>query len=277
VTQESDPSFDDLPPATLESQAGDQFSPEANSFLKRKDPPWSGWDVLSIALVAIIVIAASGFVIAYVLHRLFYPTIPLVVVAKEPLVGMLAQMAAYLVVLAFMISIVKRNLTQSFWSAIHWNWPKTSTGYVLGGIVLSFALQGLAHFLPMPKELPIDRFFQTPAEAWTLSLFGITLAPLMEELFFRGFLYPVLVRRMGLAFAIFLTSLAFGLIHAPQLGRAWGPVLVVFLVGLALTIVRATTKSVAPGFLMHIAYNGTISLLLFIVTNGFRHLEKLNR
>jgi len=54
-------------------------------------------------------------------------------------------------------------------------------------------------------------------------------------------------------------------------------VLVIFAVGLALTITRAVTKSVAPGFLMHVAYNGTISVLLFVVTDGFRHLEKLNQ
>lgn len=77
--------------------------------------------------------------------------------------------------------------------------------------------------------------------------------------------------------AIVLTAASFGLVHAPQLGRAWGPVLVIFAVGLALTITRAVTKSVAPGFLMHVAYNGTISVLIFVVTDGFRHLEKLNQ
>jgi membrane protease YdiL (CAAX protease family) len=54
-------------------------------------------------------------------------------------------------------------------------------------------------------------------------------------------------------------------------------VLVVFLVGLALTIARAVTKSVAPGFLMHVAYNGTISVLIFVATDRFRHLERLSQ
>src|SRR5579872_7587774 len=120
----------------------------------------------------------------------------------------------------------------------------------MAGVVQSVGLQGLAPLLPMPKDLPIDRFFQTSKEAWVLSIFGMTLAPLMEELFFRGFLYPVLVRRLGVALAIILTAAGFGLIHAPQLGRAWGPVFVVFLVGLTLTVTRAITKSVAPGFLI---------------------------
>src|SRR5437868_15145331 len=82
---------------------------------------------------------------------------------------------------------------------------KQKTAYELGGVVLAFGLQAVAHFLPMPKELPIDRFFQTPAEAWILSLFGATFAPLIEELFFRGFLYPVLARRLGLFLGVVLT------------------------------------------------------------------------
>jgi membrane protease YdiL (CAAX protease family) len=54
-------------------------------------------------------------------------------------------------------------------------------------------------------------------------------------------------------------------------------VLVVFLVGLTLTITRALTKSVAASLLIHIAYNATLSVLIFIVSDGFRHLEKLNQ
>jgi membrane protease YdiL (CAAX protease family) len=58
---------------------------------------------------------------------------------------------------------------------------------------------------------------------------------------------------------------------------AWGPLLVIFLVGLALTIVRAKKDSVAASLLMHIGYNGTLSALMFVATDGFRHLEKLNQ
>jgi membrane protease YdiL (CAAX protease family) len=54
-------------------------------------------------------------------------------------------------------------------------------------------------------------------------------------------------------------------------------VLVIFIVGLALTIARALSKSVAASLIMHMAYNGTLSVLLFVATGGFRHLERLNQ
>jgi membrane protease YdiL (CAAX protease family) len=242
-----------------------------------ENPVWTGWDILQILFLTIASVFIFLPVVALAAQRLLYPKIPLLEVMIYPLVTVLGQMFAYLLVFTFMVSIVKRAPNQDFWQAIRWNWPKNWSTYLLAGMALSFALQGLAHFLPIPKELPMDRFFRTPGEAWALSLFGITLAPLLEELFFRGFLYPVLVRRFGVAIAVLATSAGFSLIHAPQLGRAWGPVLVIFLVGLALTITRAVTKSVAAGLIMHIAYNGTLSVLLFVGTGGFRHLERLNQ
>src|SRR5262249_35830842 len=102
-------------------------------------------------------------------------------------------------------------------------------------------------------------------------------APFFEEMFFRGFLYPVLDRRLGAAFAILFTAAAFGLIHAPQLAQAWGPVLVVFLVGLLLTVTRAVTKSLASSVLVHVAYNGTISAFLYFGTDCLHHLEKITQ
>jgi len=233
--------------------------------------------VLQIVFLTIVSVVVFLPVVAVVAQRLLYPKVAILQVVTYPIVTVVAQVLAYLLILAFMVSIVKRVPGQDLWQAIRWNWPKNWSAYLLAGMALSFALQGIAHFLPIPKELPMDRFFRTPGEAWALSLFGVTLAPLLEELFFRGFLYPVLVRRFGVAMAVLTTAAGFSVIHAPQLGRAWGPVLVIFMVGLTLTITRAVTKSVAASLIMHMAYNSTLSVLLFVGTDGFRHLERLNQ
>jgi hypothetical protein len=96
----------------------------------------------------------------------------------------------------------------------------------------------------------------------------------MEELFFRGFLYPVLARRMGIAWGIFFTALPFGLMHMFEYGYAWGIVLIIFLVGIVCTAVRARTGSVAASFIVHVAYNATDMFLIAAATGGFRHMEK---
>jgi hypothetical protein len=77
--------------------------------------------------------------------------------------------------------------------------------------------------------------------------------------------------------AVGVTAFGFALIHGAQLTYSWGPVLVIFLVGVTFTVVRALKKSVAATLLMHMAYNGTITIALFFATDHFRHLERMNR
>jgi uncharacterized protein len=242
------------------------------------DPAWNGWDVLRLTFLTIVALFIGVFAVLFIARAWVYPHHALGEIARVPLVVIAGQALAYLLILAYMYVLVARERRRpDFLTAIHWNWPRNIAGYVLAGFVLSLALQAVAHLLPIPKDLPIDSFFRTPAEAWALGILSVTLAPLMEELFFRGFLYPVLARRLGLPIAVLLTALGFAVLHAAQLGFAWGPVLVIFLVGLVLTMVRANTNSVAAGVLIHMAYNGTITVAMFAATDGFRHLEKLNQ
>ena len=255
-----------------------ELVPAAPADSRSNDPAWTGWDVLRLVFLTIVALFVGVFTVLLIARWRFYPHTALAEIARVPLVVIAGQSLAYLLILAYMYVLVTRERRRpDFLAAIHWNWPSNIAVYVFAGFVLSLALQALAHFLPIPKELPIDSFFRTPAEAWALSILSITLAPLMEELFFRGFLYPVLARSLGLPFAVFLTALAFAALHGAQLMFSWGPVLVIFLVGIVLTMVRARQNSVAATVLIHMAYNGTISVAMFAATDGFKHLEKLNQ
>jgi membrane protease YdiL (CAAX protease family) len=290
------------------------------------DPAWTGWDVLRLTFFAIVALFVGVFAVLLIARWQFYPPSALRDVGRVPLVIIAGQCAAYLLILAYMYVLVTRERRRpDFLNAVHWNFPSrpfpyllrpfwfvtpslrarfpravAALSYLLLGFVLSVALQGLAHLLPIPKELPIDEFFRTPAEAWALSILSVALAPLMEELYFRGFLYPVLARSIEMAAAsllkhwggvedtvvlsrniavsaaILLTAAPFALLHGGQLKFAWGPVLLIFLVGLVLTAVRAQQNSVAACVLVHMAYNGTIAVAMFAATGGFRHLERLS-
>ncbi len=242
------------------------------------DPAWNGWDVLRLTLLTLVALFVGVFTVLLAARWRLYPHTPLGEIARIPLVTVAGQALAYLLILTYMYVLVTRERGRpDFLAALHWNFPSNIAIYVFAGFALSLGLQAVAHLLPIPKELPIDSFFRTPAEAWALGILSITLAPLMEELFFRGFLYPVLARGIGVTFAIILTAVGFASLHVFQLGFSWGPVLVIFLVGLVLTIVRARKNSVAASLLIHVAYNGTITIAMFAATDGFRHLEKLNQ
>jgi membrane protease YdiL (CAAX protease family) len=241
------------------------------------DPAWTGCDVVRLIVLTIAALFVGVLVVMLIVRGLLYPHVALGEIARLPLVAIAGQSLGYVLVLAYMYILVTRERDRpDFLAAIHWNWPSNIALYVLAGFALAVALQFLAQFLPIPKGLPIDNFFRTSAEVWALSILSVALAPLMEELFFRGFLYPVLARSFGLPIAVFATALAFALLHGMQLMFSWGPLLVIFLVGLALTVVRARNNSVAACVLVHMAYNGTLAVATFAATDGFRHLERLN-
>ncbi len=242
-----------------------------------RDPIWSGWDVVSIALMMFL----SPFVIflgvGVVAKKFFYPDVGWTQLAQIPVLALASELIAYALVLILMVMLIEGKYHVPFAKAIGWRWPRSSFALMALGVAMLFSLQGLAHFLPIPKDVPFDQFFKRPLDAYLTSIFAVSLGPLMEELFFRGFLYPVVARRIGVAAGVFLTALAFGLLHAVQLGFAWGPILIIFCVGLVLTIVRAVSGSVAASFLVHMAYNSTLTVITLVATGGFRHLERLTQ
>jgi len=241
-----------------------------------ENPPWSGFDVFVLGSITIFAIFLSMMAVSLLAHLYILRGTPWVDVARRPEIVVISQVVGYLVVLTLMLRFARMR-GGSAAAALQWNWPRNWLAYVGYGIGLSIGLQAVAQLLPMPKTLPIDEFFQTSREAWLLSIFGITFAPLLEELFFRGFLYPVLARRFSVGAGILITGLAFGAIHGAQLKYSWAPVLVIVMVGIVLTAVRAFGKSVGATFLMHVGYNATLMIAMFVGTDGFRHLEKLRQ
>jgi len=239
-----------------------------------ENPVWSGWDVLILAVLTIGVLFLVQLSVVLVARYFIYPHQTWLDLAQKPVLALVSEFLAYLVVGIYMIFLIEGKYHTRFWKAIRWNWPGAAGITLLGVGALMLSFDILGRFLPMPKTTPFDQFFERPMDAYLTAAFAITLGPLMEELFFRGFLYPVLARRMGMFWSILVTALLFGVIHSPQYGYSWAAVLIVCLVGVVLTTVRALTKSVASSFLAHVGYNGTLMVLAAIATDGFKHMEK---
>ncbi|HEY6768266.1 MAG TPA: type II CAAX endopeptidase family protein [Candidatus Sulfotelmatobacter sp.] len=241
-----------------------------------ENPVFNGWDVLQLAGVTLLTLIVLQFAIVLAARKYYFPRLSLLEAAQKPILALVSELLAYAVIALFMVMFVEGKYHVRFWQAIRWNWPRREwrVWKLLGiGMTMLFALNILERFLPMPKTVPFDQFFERPVDAYLTSIFAISFGPLMEELFFRGFLYPVLARRMGVIWGVLLTALPFGLMHAFQYGNAWSAVLVIFIVGIVLTVVRAVTKSVGASFLVHLGYNGTLMVLVAIATCGFRHME----
>lgn len=96
-----------------------------------------------------------------------------------------------------------------------------------------------------------------------LMLLIAVVAPIAEELFFRGMLYPVLRRRWSASIAIGVNGLLFALIHVI-------PVILpgLFFVGIVLAWVRERSGSLWPCILLHALQNGVVLFGIYTVANG---------
>lgn len=198
--------------------------------------------------------------------------------SKDARAAVSTQVAAYVLLLAAIAMVVTFRSGGDFWKAISWNAPdrKKLWGAVAIGCALA-ALSTLAEGLLsrwIPESVPMDEFFRNARSAYLVAGFGILVAPLVEEMYFRGFLYPALARWIGVTPAVILTSAGFAFLHRAQLANAVVPLLIIFTVGAVLNIVRVRTASVAAGVVVHVTYNFILFLMTFIATGGFRHFDK---
>jgi CAAX protease family protein len=207
-----------------------------------------------------------------------------------------AQAAAYGIQWALAALVFSLWWGRSLVRGVHWNTPAAGRAFLrlaLLGIATGLVITLAGNFLPMPKAPPIlEDLTNSTTGAWMLMAFGITLAPLTEELAFRGFLLPSLVnafrwlerrgtisessvRTLGVPVAVVLTSIPFAMVHAQQVSGSWGPLVLIGMVSVVLCIIRLLTDSVAASFVVHACYNLTLFAGLLVQTDGFRHLEKL--
>jgi len=265
-------------PSPLNSNTGGSAATELTVPKSSDDPVWSGWDVLLIAALTFVVVMVLQFAFAKAAQLLWYPRLNFLAAAQKvqerPILLIILQFVIYIPVALLMIAMVEGKYHVPFWRSIRWNWPQSVwKPAALGGILL-LALNALESVLPMPKATPFEKLFDRPLDSYLLAFIAITLAPLMEELFFRGLMYPVLARRMGMAWGVILSALPFALLHLPQYGYAWSVGLMIFVVGVVCGAVRAKTQSVGASFLVHVGYNGTQMLIAILVTHGFTRMPK---
>jgi membrane protease YdiL (CAAX protease family) len=172
-------------------------------------PVWTLGDVVRVVVVLILSLFFTAVLSVMLASALpAYRTATSAQIATDPRIIVPAQVIAYLVTVWFIYRTITLHYRANFWEAIHWRWPAKWMSFLVGGFCLSILLQVVSHALPIPKKLPIEDFFKTQSGVWLMAVYGTLIAPFTEELFFRGLLYPALVRKIGMPVAIAITSLS---------------------------------------------------------------------
>ena len=136
------------------------------------------------------------------------------------------------------------------WGALAW----------LGASAATVAILLLMERLGIPPEMPVAEQAVKALDPFVVVVAIVILAPIAEEVFFRGIAFNAWFRERGLRFAYIGSAALFAAIHASLVS-----LLPIFGLGLALAWIYRRTRSLVGPIAMHATVNGisvTIALLV---------------
>jgi membrane protease YdiL (CAAX protease family) len=188
-------------------------------------------------------------------------------VTTDPMALGAAQLAALSAAIAFGVRLAsddrdarrllsleatsRRAVVLAFLSGLALQLPTVELTTFLGDLLPAFRHDAATEAL-VRETTRID----SPLRAITVPFAFVLVAPVTEELLFRGLLLPGLAARYGTRIALFATSLLFGLYHLDVQAAVYAT-----LMGLLLGAVRVRAGSVLPAIALHAGFNALPVLL----------------
>lgn len=230
-----------------------------NSFKNSK----SGWllisSVFAVSLFFLLSLAAGLLVIPLYVIKSDESTVMSVLSFVAPIVtiGMVIGASLLLFKNTKLREVLKLKMPNN---KIFWMLPAVLLGYVVL-LVAALAILEIINPTVAGQEQEVAR---TLKEVNGLSLglmaFGVViLTPIAEELFFRGLLLSLYVKRVKFYVGIFVGAILFGLAH-----WQWNVSLDTVIFGVALGLLTWQTESIYPAIFLHFLKN---SLALIVILN----------
>ena len=127
----------------------------------------------------------------------------------------------------------------------------------------------------LPRLIPVAESFEPgivaqmgSSSGWPrlyVALMAVVLAPVIEEVLFRGILLEGILRSTTATTAVAATALLFTLAHAPDMWGYWPGLVTVLAGGIGLAVLRLRTGSILAPITCHAAYNATLVVLSMVV------------
>ncbi len=176
------------------------------------------------------------------------------------------QLLGYGLLFGALALIFRMQYDRPFWKSLAWcrtRMPFLWT--VIFGFSTAIAVAMLGALIRTPTTSnQMTQLMEDRVSMILMAAFGTTVAPLSEELIFRGFLQPLLVRSLGAVAGIAIAALPFGLLHYHEYGNSWRHAVLIALAGASFGVMRHVTGSTRAAAIMHAAYN----TMIFIAVLG---------
>jgi membrane protease YdiL (CAAX protease family) len=177
-----------------------------------------------------------------------------------PVQLLLVQSVWYFLAFGSVGALFRIRYHRPFWQSLGWR-PLSFAGAVgalLAGPLLALSVGLLGSALRTPEiDLPFEQMLGSRGTIVLLGIVVVILGPVAEELAFRGFLMPLLVRSIGAVGGIVVTGVIFGSIHGYEYQWSWRHMLLISTAGCVFGWVRYKTQSTVASAFMHSTFNLT--------------------
>jgi membrane protease YdiL (CAAX protease family) len=178
---------------------------------------------------------------------------------KDPYKLLVGQLIWYVISFGWLFLILRTRYDRPFWQSLGWLPPRVGQAvgsFALGPILaIGLGLIGAAMRTPQMR-LPFEGMLNTPSIILLFGLLIVVIGPLCEELAFRGFIMPLLIRSLGAAAGILISGALFGMLHGFEYPD-WRPVVLIGAAGAVFGWRRYQTGSTVNSTLMHAGFNAT--------------------
>lgn len=234
------------PPPEAEPPPPPEPTPPAEEY-----PFWSWLDVAMLTALALPLMLITGLALYGLLHLL--PPLPRVKAAGP----IAATFSFYGLWFLALYALIRLRYGKPFWRSLAWVPPPQGLWNSAGwGLALALACIVLGVLLRPPEiKTPLEEMLKDPASVALIGIFAVTLGPLCEELAFRGFLMPLLVRSLGPLTGAMAAAAPFALLHGSEYAWSWQRLSIIFFAGAAFGWMRHRSNSTAAAAVMHSAYN----------------------
>lgn len=173
---------------------------------------------------------------------------------------LLPQILWYVLAFSALKALLWMRYDQPFWRSLGWRAIPipAALGALFMGPVLAISVGLLGTALRTPQiELPFQQILGGRGANVLLGILVVIVGPVAEELAFRGFLMPLLIRSIGATGGVILTGFIFGSAHGYEYEWSWRYMLLISLVGCVLGWAKYRTNSTAASAFMHSTFNLT--------------------
>jgi membrane protease YdiL (CAAX protease family) len=222
--------------------------------------PWGGVEVF-VVMMGFIVLPAVLFLVA---TRIFHLR------ADDGLVLGVALTAGTLTILSTPLVLWFMCGARPYQLGLHCDgfWRNVILGIVtyclaapLVALIMGLSIRS---FKPTPHQIEqIIRRSPTPGYFVAATICAVVIAPLQEELVFRGMLLPWLRRFLGARWAIVLSASVFASLHSD----AWPAPIPLFVFALFLGYLAHHTNSLLGPITLHAIFNGVSMIMLFVLVH----------